>query len=324
MNLPDYYAVLGVDKTASADEIKKSYRRLARKYHPDISKESDAAQRMTELNEANAVLSDPAKRAVYDQIGHKAWAMGARSVDDVRPPPGYQQQYRHAEESGGFDQGRSEFFEEMFGRTARERSRYEDFRGGQGPAQWDGQDQHADITLTLEQAYAGTKTALQLTGYEVNAQGHVIPKTRMLDVSIPIGVTQGQLIRLAGQGGPGFGGGKPGDLYLRVHIEVPEGWQIEGRDVTMPVFVAPWEAALGAEIVAKTPAGSLAVNVPAGSVAGRRLRLRGKGIPASKSSAAGDLMLELKIAVPGAVTDQQKQAWQALADAYPGFEPRQR
>ena len=324
MKLPDYYSTLGVDKKATAEEIKKAFRRLARKYHPDISKEPDAATRMTELNEANAVLSDPAKREVYDQIGHQAWAQGARSVDDVRPPPGFDQQYREANTQGGFDQGRSEFFEEMFGRGAQERSRYDSYRGGRGPAQWDGQDQHADITLTLEQAYTGAQTSLHLSGYDVDAQGQVFTKTRTLDVSIPSGVAEGQLIRLAGQGGPGFGGGKAGDLFMRVHIEPPDGWVVSGRDVTMPVFVSPWEAALGAEVVTKTPAGSLAVNVPAGSVAGRRLRLKGKGIPASKSGVAGDLLLEIKIAVPGAVTDEQKKAWQALADAYPGFEPRQR
>ena len=188
MNLPDYYATLGVEKTASAEEIKKAYRRLARKYHPDVSKEADASKRMTELNEANAVLSDAAKREVYDQIGHAAWAQGARSVDDVRPAPGQQQRYSYADPSSGFGPDSSEFFEEIFGRTARERARHDSFRGGQGPAQWDGQDQHADITLTLEQAYSGAKTSLHLSGYDVDAQGQVSTKMRELDVSIPAGV----------------------------------------------------------------------------------------------------------------------------------------
>jgi len=325
MKLPNYYATLGVEKTASADEIKKSYRRLARKFHPDVSKEPDAASQMTALNEANEVLSDPEKRKVYDQIGHEAWAKGARSVDDVRPPPGWSQGFDGAGANAGFGHDRSEFFEEMFGRGAQERARHQSYRTGQGPQRWDGQDEHADISLTLSEAIEGAKRSLQLSGYQVNARGEVVAQTRTLEVSIPAGVAQGQLIRLSGQGGVGFGGGKTGDLYLRVHIEPAEGYQVDGRDITMGVYVAPWEAALGGEIVLKTPSGSLSVSVPAGSVAGRRLRLKGKGIPAGRGSAqAGDLYVELKVAVPSAVTEQQQQAWQALAKAYPGFEPRER
>jgi curved DNA-binding protein len=323
MKLPDYYATLGVDKATSPEDLKKAFRRLARKYHPDVSKEPDAASRMTALNEANDVLSDPEKRKVYDQIGHEAWAKGARHVDDVRPPPGWNQGFDGAGAGSGFGQERSEFFEEMFGRAAQERSRHQSHRSGQGPERWDGQDQHADISLTLAEAFSGAKRALQLGGYQINANGELLPQARTLEVSIPAGVAQGQLIRLSGQGGTGFGGGKAGDLYLKVHIEPAEGYHVDGRDITMSVFVAPWEAAIGGEVEIKTFAGSLMVNVPSGSIAGRRLRLRGKGIPAGRGTGtAGDLYIELKIAVPSAVTEQQQQAWRALAQAYPGFEPR--
>ena len=325
MKIPDYYATLGVDKTASAEEIKKSYRRLARKYHPDVSKEADAAARMVSLNEANDVLSDPEKRKVYDQIGHEAWAQGARSTDDVRPPPGWNRGYDRASAGSGFGHENSEFFEEMFGRAAHERSRHQSYRSGQGAARWDGQDQHVDITLPLSDVFKGATRTLRLDSYQVDAQGQLEPHTRTLEVNIPAGVSQGQLIRLSGQGGAGFGGGKAGDLYLRVHIEDSDDCMVDGRDITMPVFVSPWEAALGADIVVNAPLGSLSVTVPAGSVAGRRLRLRGKGIPAGRGGAnPGDLYIDLKIAIPSAVTDQQRQAWQALADAYPGFEPRPR
>jgi curved DNA-binding protein len=325
MKLPDYYATLDVDKRASADEIKKAFRRLARKFHPDISKEPDAAARMTEINEANEVLSDPEKRKIYDQIGHEAWAKGARSVDDVRPPPGWSQGFKHSGGTADFGQDRSEFFEELFGRAAQQRSQHHSYQTGRGPDRWDGQDQRVDITLSLEQAYQGTQKSIQLSAYRIDANGQVIPESRTLDVTIPAGVAQGQLIRLSGQGGPGFGGGKSGDLYLHVQIEPTPGITIDGRDVTIPVFITAWEAALSADITVKTPAGALTISVPAGSVAGRKLRLKGKGIPAARGGAsAGDLYCELKIAVPSAVTEEQKQAWQALAQAYAGFELRER
>ncbi|MFA5663412.1 DnaJ C-terminal domain-containing protein [Castellaniella sp.] len=329
MQYPDYYKVLGVSKTASAEDIKKAFRRLARKYHPDVSKEADAAQRMAEINEANEVLSDSEKRSVYDAIGHQAWAQGARSMDDVRPPPGWNQaQGRHP--GAGFDgytagPGQtgaeySEFFEELFGRAAREKAR-QNARGGSASGAWPGEDQHAEITLSLEEAYRGCERALQLQSVKLDEQGQIRPQVRTLNVKIPAGVSQGQLIRLAGQGGPGLGGGTPGDLFLKVSIQTDESARVDGSDVIMKVFVAPWEAALGGEIHVKTIAGTLSVTVPAGSVAGRKLRLRGKGIPAKK---AGDLYLELDIAVPSAITPEQRQAWQALANAYPGYEVRPR
>lgn len=334
MKFPDYYATLGVEKTASAEAVKKAFRRLARKYHPDISKEPDASEKMKSLNEANEVLSDPEKRKVYDQVGHQAWAQGARSADDVRPPPGWNQGYEQASGASrpsgatGFGQDHSDFFEELFGRAAQQRSRHQSNQagqGGQGSSAWNGDDQHVEITLDLAQAYRGSETTLQLASYRINEQGQSVPESRTLSVKIPVGVAQGQLIRLAGQGSPGFGGGKAGDLFMRVNITQTDGVRISGRDVTMPVFITPWEAALGGEIEVSTPAGPLTVSVPAGSVAGRKLRLRGKGIPVNQASGtAGDLYFELNIAVPSAITDQQKQAWQALAQAYPGFEPRVR
>lgn len=329
MKFPNYYEVLGVKDNATPDEIKKAYRRLARKYHPDVSKEADAAKQMATVNEANEVLSDPEKRAAYDAVGHQAWAQGARSAEDVRPPPGWSRGFEragtgshraaHGSGSGG-EEAYSEFFEELFGRAARERSRQSARQQG-GPQAWPGDDQHADIALTLDDAYHGCEKHIQLQSHELDSSGQVRPQLRTLSVKVPAGVGQGQRIRLAGQGGPGFGGGPAGDLFLKVHITADASCHIDGRDLTMRVFVAPWEAALGGDIEVDTPAGRLTVVVPAGSVSGRKLRLKGKGIP---GKTPGDLYLELAIAIPGAITDEQKNAWRALAGAYPGFSPRVR
>ena len=328
MQIPDYYAKLGVARDASQDDIRKAYRRLARKYHPDVSKEPDAARRMAEINEANEVLSDPEKRAVYDQVGHQAWAQGARSADDVRPPPGWGQDTGARAGGAGpegwafhdeFGQGRSDFFEELFGRAARERARRSASQAGRGPAVWRGEDQHAELEVDLDEAYRGGERNLRLEGMRIDAQGHVVPEVRTLNVKVPAGVAEGQLMRLAGQGHPGAGGGAAGDLYLKVRIRPDSRHRVSGRDVHMRVAVTPWEAALGGEITVRTPAGRIVVTVPAGSVAGRKLRIRGKGIPGARP---GDLLLELDIAVPSAVTVEQKAAWEALARAYPGFDPR--
>lgn len=329
MQFPDYYATLGVARDASQDEIKKAYRRLARKYHPDVSKEADAGKRMAAINEANEVLSDPEKRKVYDAVGHQAWAQGARHADDVRPPPGWAQGFAQAagaERDGhrhsyndGFGQDYSEFFESLFGQSARAGARYRSANASPGGQSWRGEDQHAEITLDLAEAYAGAQRTLRLQGIRIDPSGQAVPEVRTLNVKIPAGVAQGQLIRLAGQGLPGIGGGAPGDLFLKVHVREDDRCRVHGRDVHMHVFVTPWEAALGAEIDVTTPGGTVKVAVPAGSVLGRKLRLRGKGIP---GRSPGDLYLELDIAVPSAVTDEQKAAWAALAKAYPGFNPR--
>ena len=331
MEFKDYYQILGVAKSATQDDIKKAYRKLARKYHPDVSKEADAAARMAEVNEANTVLSDPEKRAAYDTVGAQAWAAGARSGDDVRPPPGWNTGYEFSEGgpegfrahfSGGDGQDFSEFFEQMSGRAraggggARGRA-----HAGGAQAQMRGEDHHARIELDLIDAYRGAERNISLRGARVDAQGQVVPDERTLQVKIPQGVKEGQLIRLAGQGSPSFGGGPAGDLFLEVQFRPDARWRIDGRDVTQKLRVTPWEAALGAGVQVATPDGkTVEVTVPAGSGGGRKLRLKGRGIPSSAT--AGDLFLELEIAVPGAVTPEQKAAWEALAKSYPGFDPR--
>lgn len=331
MQFKDYYQILGVDKSATQDDIKKAFRKLARKYHPDVSKEADAAHRMAEVNEANAVLSDPEKRSAYDTVGAQAWAAGARSGDDVRPPPGWNSGYTYGDTTGaGFRQQAgggdpsdfSEFFEQMFGRAhagGGGAGRAQAAAGDQ--AQLRGEDRHARIELDLLDAYQGAERQISLRGARLDASGHLVPEDRTLQVGIPKGVKEGQMIRLAGQGGPGYHGGAAGDLLLEVQFRPDARWRVEGRDVTQRVRVSPWEASLGGGVHIVTPDGAtVEVTVPAGSGSGRRLRLKGRGIPSA--SAAGDLYLELEIAVPGAITDTQKVAWAALRDAYPGFNPR--
>ena len=333
MQFKDYYQILGVDKSATQDEIKKAFRKLARKYHPDVSKEADAAERMAEVNEANTVLSDPEKRSAYDTVGAQAWAAGARSGDDVRPPPGWNSGYTYgdmgggggadgfrAHFSGGDDGDYSEFFEQMFGRAhgggggGRRAS-------GRAQAQMRGEDRHARIELDLIDAYKGAERHINLRGAKLDDAGQVVPEDRTLEVKIPKGVKEGQMIRLAGQGGAGYNGGPAGDLMLEVQFRADPRYRVDGRDVTQRVRISPWEAAIGGGVEVTTPDGAtVEVTVPAGSGSGRKLRLKGRGIPST--SAPGDLYLELEIAVPSAVTDAQKAAWAALRDAYPGFNPR--
>ena len=324
MQFKDYYQILGLAKSATQDDIKKAYRKLARRYHPDVSKESDAAARMAEVNEANTVLGDPEKRAAYDSVGAQAWAAGARSGDDVRPPPGWNAGFEFSDRGfGGGAQGGagdfSEFFEQMFGR-ARAGARQAG-RGGGARAAARGEDHHARIELELIDAYRGAERAISLSGARLDGQGHVLPEKRTLQVKIPQGVKEGQMIRLAGQGSPGFDGGPAGDLFLEVHFRPDARWRVEGRDVTHKLRVTPWEAALGGQVEVRTPDGkTVEVVVPAGSGGGRKLRLKGRGIPSN--AAPGDLYLELDVAMPGAVTPEQQAAWRALAASYPGFNPR--
>ena len=324
MEFKDYYQTLGVEKSASQDEIKKAFRKLARKYHPDVSKEADAAAKMAQLNEANTVLSDPEKRAAYDSVSAQAAAQGARGGGEFRPPPGWDTGFEFSggpsEGGGGGDY--SDFFEQLFGQAARQRGGAGSAGGfgqGGGHAARRGSDHHAKIELDLLDAYQGGTRTLSLRAARPGPDGRMVSEERNLEVKIPKGVREGQLIRLASQGAPGMGDAPAGDLFLEVHFRPDARWRSVERDVYQPLPLAPWEAALGASVEVQTPSGTVEVTVPARSRAGRKLRLKGRGIP---SATPGDLYLEVDIALPPADSDAARAAWTALGKAFPTFNPR--
>jgi curved DNA-binding protein len=326
MEFKDYYQVLGVSKTATADDIKKAYRKLARKYHPDVSKEADAAARMAEVNEANAVLSDPEKREAYDALGRQA---PHRPGQEFRPPPNWDAGFEFSDGSGaagGPDGEFSDFFEQLFGRHARAQRARGQYREAPRDAEWGGapppargSDHHAKIELDLLDAYQGAERSLTLRGARLDEAGRMVHEQRNLQVKIPKGVREGQLIRLTGQGSPGMGGAPAGDLFLEVQFKPDPRWRAIDRDVYQPVTVAPWEAELGAVIEVQTPAGALEVTVPAHWKSARKLRLKGRGLPAATP---GDLYLELTVALPPAHSDAERAAYTAMAKAFPRFDPR--
>ncbi len=325
MQFKDYYKVLDVARDASADDIKKAFRKLARKYHPDVSKEADAQDRMRDVNEANAVLSDPEKRAAYDALGSQP-----QGQQDFRPPPNWDAGFEFTGTPGDGGGDYSAFFEELFGRAARQ--------GGPqaGPGQAHrprrgqthdnvpqrGTDHHASIELNLLDAFNGAERNLSLRGARLDETGHMVADERTLNVKIPKGVIEGQLIRLAGQGSPGYDGGPAGDLFLEVRFKPDARWRVQGRDITASLPLAPWEAALGAQIEVPTPTGRVEVTVPAGWKKGRKLRLKGHGIPSRASGeAAGDLYLELELTLPPADSPRARELFEAMARDLP-YNPR--
>lgn len=310
MEFKDYYQILGVDRKATADEIKKAFRKQARKYHPDVSKEPDAEKKMKELNEANAVLSDPEKRAAYDNVGQRFHA-----GQEFRPPPDWDAGFEFSDRgfSGAESADFSDFFSELFGsRMGRGAARQ------RGHFQSRGEDHHAKVMLDLEDAYHGASRTLTLRTPQTDARGRVSLTERALDVRIPKGVHEGQLIRLAGQGSPGLGGGQPGDLYLEVHFKPHPRYRVEGRDVYAALPIAPWEAALGASVKAPLPDGAVEVRIPEGSQSGRKLRLKGRGIP---GSTPGDLYLVLEIVLPPASNPKAREIYQTMEREL-NFNPR--
>ncbi|HXG29156.1 MAG TPA: DnaJ C-terminal domain-containing protein [Nevskiales bacterium] len=310
MQFKDYYATLGVARDATAEDIKKAFRKLARKYHPDISKEPDAEARMKEINEAYAVLSDPEKRAAYDQLGRNY-----QPGQDFHPPPDWDAGFEFSThgfapyEAADF----SDFFAELFGHLGAARAA----RGGRaGPGR--GQDHHAKILLDLEDAFLGSTRQITLRVPRLDSQGRVVLATRTLNVKIPQGVKEGQIIRLAGQGAPALGAGQPGDLLLEVHFKPHPRFRVEGRDLHLRLPVTPWEAALGAVVPVETPTGTLKVRIPAGAQSGQQLRVRGKGIPGEPP---GDLLLEVQVVLPPADSPKAREIYQTMAREL-AFDPR--
>jgi curved DNA-binding protein len=306
----DYYQTLGVARDAAAEDIKKAFRKLARQYHPDVSKDPDAEARMQEVNEAYAVLSDPEKRTAYDQLGK-----GYQPGQEFRPPPDWDASSEFTQR--GFSQAEaaefSDFFAELFGRMGGARA---DFRTGGFPAQ--GEDQHARILLDLEDAFHGATRQINLRVPKLDDRNRVTLETRTLNVQIPRGVREGQMIRLAGQGAPGSSGAPAGDLLLEVRFKPHPRLRVDGRDLHLTLPLAPWEAALGAVVSVDLPDGPLKVRIPEGAQSGRQLRVRGKGIPAHPP---GDLLLDLQVVLPPAATPEARKFYETMAREM-AFDPR--
>jgi curved DNA-binding protein len=317
----DYYKTLGVSRDASQQDIQRAYRKLARKFHPDLNKSPDAEQKFKEVNEAYEVLKDREKRKKYDQLGPR-WKEG----QDFRPPPGWEDvQFQYGSGVGGGgafwgggEGGFSDFFETLFGGAFRQAG---GGQAGRGPfvRQQPGADYEATLVISLEDAYRGGTRAVTLESQAPGPGG--TKEQKRYDVKIPRGVLPGQKIRLAGQGGQGMSGGQAGDLYLRVEIEPHPRFRLEGRDLYTDLPLTPWEAALGGEVPVNTMDGRVALKIPAGMQSGRRLRLKGKGMPNPKGS-PGDLYAVAQIKVPGDLSKKEKDLFKELGKSS-SFNPRE-
>jgi curved DNA-binding protein len=304
----DYYKVMGVARDATEAQIKQAYRKLARKYHPDVSKEKNAEANFKEVGEAYEVLKSPEKRAAYDQLG-RDHAAG----QDFRPPPDFGSGFEFSGAGGG-DSSYSDFFDALFGGQARAGAR--GARGASRPGR--GEDHHAKVLLDLDATLQGGARTFTLRVPDVDAEGRLVSKERTLNVQVPKGILAGQHIRLAGQGARAPGEGTPGDLFIEVDFQPDPRYRVDGRDLYLDLPVAPWEAALGATVKTPTPTGTVELKIPASSHTGTKLRLKGRGIPATP---AGDFYVVLQIALPAANDDKARAAYLALAQALP-FNPR--
>ena len=297
MEYKDYYKILEVKRDASEAEIKKSYRRLARKYHPDVSKLTNAEDRFKELGEAYEVLKDAQKRKSYDQLGAN-WKSG----EQFRPPPGWGGAGQGGFQGGpGAQGGFSDFFESVFGGA-----RGPGAGRRQGGFQGAGQDQNASFRISVEDAFSGVEKTIRMSGRSP------------LQVKIPAGITTGKKIRLSGQGEQGMPGAPRGDLYLEITVTDSERYQLKDKDIYTRLKISPWEAALGEKVSVQTPSGAIELKIPAGSQSGRKMRLNGRGMP---GKLAGDFYVELAIVIPSADSEEDIQQYQAMKQ-YFDFDPR--
>jgi len=300
MKYKDYYKILGVERGADEDEIKKAYRRLARKYHPDVSKEKDAEEKFKELGEAYEVLKDAEKRAAYDQLG--SYSAG----QDFRPPPDWERQFgqgRGFGEFAGADFG--DFFADMLGGAQRAGSR------GARSATAAGRDYEVAVPITLEEASQGVERDLRLELPEPGPHGRMVHTPKTIKVRIPKGAADGQKLRVPGKGGQGAGGGPAGDLYLNVVIEPHPLFKASGRDLTLEVPLTPWEAALGASVEAPTLEGRVRLKIQPGARTGQKMRIPGKGLP-KPGGGHGDFYAVLQIVVPPTLSDEEKSLFEEL------------
>ncbi len=317
MEYKDYYKILGVEKTATQDEIKSSFRKLARKFHPDINKEDGAEEEFKKINEANEVLKDPEKRAAYDELGMN-WEQGQDFKPDQNWDAGFEFSGGFKDGGGGFEAGGggqySDFFENIFGKA------YQQQREQQAQERFNakGQDSHAKVLIDLEDSFTGTKRMISLKVPTLTEDGHVTIKDRQLNITIPKGVHEGQHIRLKGQGQPSLGTGGAGDLYLEIAFKPHAFYHIEGNDLSFHLPLTPWEAALGATIKVPTPTGQVDLKVPKSAKQGQKLRMKGRGIPAK---IAGNLYVIFDIALPPADSDKAKALYETMAKEL-NFNPR--
>ena len=309
MQFKDYYKIMEVARDATQDEIKRSYHKLARKYHPDVSKESDAEERFKELGEAYEVLKDREKRAAYDQLGAD-WKGG----QEFRPPPNWKAgfEFRSADSSGNNTPDFSDFFSSLFGQNySTGGAEHKTFNAR-------GEDHHARILISIEDSYQGTTRAITLQIPVVDAQGHVATKKRVLNVNIPKGIREGQHIRLSEQGSAGVGKNKEGDLYLQIEFQEHPLYKVDGKSLYLNLPVTPWEAALGATVKVPTPGGIIELKIPENTLSGSKLRLKGRGLPGNPP---GDFYVIITIALPPADTKVAKDLYRKMEQEL-NFNPR--
>jgi curved DNA-binding protein len=321
----DYYEILGAKKEASQDEIQRAYRKLARKYHPDVNKAANAEEKFKELSEAYEVLKDPEKRKMYDQLGPN-WKSG----QDFRPPPEWGTHFQggrggpQADFQWGGSGGFSDFFETLFGSQGFRQANRGGGPGGFGQGKvWRqaGSDQETTLRVNLEEAFLGGTKPIVLQTQSVNPNGQIEVQEKRYDVKIPAGIKPGQKIRLPGQGGEGMGGGPRGDLYLKVEVEPHAVYTLKEQDLYMEVPVAPWEAVLGAEVEVTTISGNVSLKISPGTQSGQKLRLRGKGMPNPKGQ-PGNLYVTVVVKVPTQPTDKEQELFDELRKIST-FNPRQ-